>query len=118
MAYKDKDRQREANKEWVRQKRAENKGTTSVGTTEQQLLHNWAIGKGDDYQQGLGVLAAQYNATNNLGDDVWGKGVLEDAGWWPARMHNTYQAKLGPGARVCRGGDILAVQYETTKAGA
>ena len=95
MAYKDKDRQREANREWVRQKRAKDKGSTSAGSTDldlcttaltdKQILQAWAEGNGNDYQQGLGVLAAQYNAIR-VGD-MWGKLVLEGCGWKPARRH-------------------------------
>ena len=79
--YKDKEKQRQANKKWVRQKRAKDKGTT-----DQQLLQGWAMGKGNNYQQGLGVLAAQYNIIKYDGE--WGRPVLDDAGWKPARMYN------------------------------
>lgn len=79
--YKDRDRQREAQKERTRRYRAKQKGVTLEGVTMQgvtqsitnitqadvpktltdrELLESWARGEGSEYQRRMGVLAAHY----------------------------------------------------------
>ena len=72
--YKDKDKQREAQRNWVRQKRAETKGSTHIidacgkehpinfegRRKDYELLESWANGNGTEYQRQLGVLARAY----------------------------------------------------------
>jgi len=72
--YKDKDKQREAQRNWVRQKRIEQKGSThtidACGNAhpidlegrrkDHTLLEAWAEGKGTEHQRHLGLLARHY----------------------------------------------------------
>lgn len=74
--YKDKDKQRQAQREWVRQKRAKEQGSTGtiVDATGQvhgvdyegrrktyAMLKAWAEGKGTQTQRVMGRLAMTYN---------------------------------------------------------
>ena len=74
MAYKDKDKQREAQREWVRQKRMKAQGSTQIVDVcgkahpidfegrrrDYDLLESWANGNGSEYQRRLGMLARTY----------------------------------------------------------
>ncbi len=83
MTYKDKDKQREAQRERTRRYRAKQKGVTSEGVTPEgatglvipttieqvkaltpdqakAILNSWAEGKGTEYQRRLGLLAQCY----------------------------------------------------------
>lgn len=66
MAYKDKDRQREAQRQWVRQKRADQQGSTHIKIDHEgrqqvrELLDSWADGNGTEQQQAFGTLGRQY----------------------------------------------------------
>ncbi len=72
--YKDPDKQREAQREWVRQKRAKAQGSTQIidvcnkahsidfegRRKDYDLLESWANGNGSEYQRRLGMLARVY----------------------------------------------------------
>ena len=72
--YKDKAKQREVQRNWVRQKRAEVQGSTHIidacdkehpinfegRRKDYELLESWANGNGTEYQRRLGVLARAY----------------------------------------------------------
>ena len=80
--YKDKEKQKQAQREWVRQRRAKDKGSTSGSTVVERtitdacgnvhpidfegrretynLLESWAKGEGTAYQQTLGLLNRTY----------------------------------------------------------
>ncbi len=78
MAYKDKDKQKQAQRDWVRQRRAEQKGSTTIMDAvgnehlidfegrckDFDLLKDWHAGKGTVYQQALGELARKYSVIN------------------------------------------------------
>lgn len=68
MAYKDKEKQKEAQRQWVRQKRAQSVGSTQGSTSQEcalsedeKVLVGWACGNGTSYQYQLGILASQYD---------------------------------------------------------
>ena len=65
MAYKDRDKQRTAQRDWVRQKRAKDKGSTA--TTDKEILVSWARGEGTEYQRRMGVLAGRYPVQGSTG---------------------------------------------------
>lgn len=80
MAYKDLDRQRQAQRDWVRQKRAEQKGSTTIidacgkehpidfegRAKDRALLESWAKGEGSTYQRSLGILAMKYSQIHGV----------------------------------------------------
>ena len=73
--YKDPEKQKQAQRNWVRQKRLEQKGSTCIidatgkarpidyegRCKSHRLLADWADGKGTPYQQALGRLSRQYD---------------------------------------------------------
>ncbi len=73
--YKDKNKQKEVQRDWVRQKRAEQKGSTTIidtcgkehpidfegRRTDYELLKAWHNGKGTLRQQVIGELARKYS---------------------------------------------------------
>ena len=75
--YKDKDRQKQAQREWVRQKRADQKqGSTLTDACGKEhpidyegrrkcyeLLESWAKGKGTEHHRHIGLLARHYRTT-------------------------------------------------------
>ena len=82
MGYKDKDRQKEAQRDWVRQKRAEAKGSTVIidacgkehpidfegRRRDYEMLKSWTKAEGTREQRTLGILARQYSIINGYLD--------------------------------------------------
>ena len=81
--YKDKEKNRQKQREWVRQKRLNTKGSTvpgcqlDVNSTKHKidyedrrkhfmLLLSWAEGQGDGYQYRLGNTALQYTKSRSV----------------------------------------------------
>ena len=97
MAYKDKDRQKQANRAAAKRYRAGKQGMTLVSETvipeqsptvipgDRALLESWAKGEGSTYQRSLGILAMKYSQIHGVdwpgsqeimdADSVWCRGV-------------------------------------------
>lgn len=82
MAYKDPDKQRQVQRDWVRQKRLSQQGSTQPQTIAdvkalsadqaKTILKDWADGSGTEYQRRMGVLAEHYGQKAILAEKGYG----------------------------------------------